>query len=238
MNVSGSLTAQQAPCGRLVDAERYQDQDEEVVITREVDYACGCRSIQHEYHDGSVAAGLSGTMARSSWTNCSRPNRQRASRRVAWRCDKPARAGSRCERPRCTASAPHDRADTAGRRQPPVTPSHDVVLVGGGGAGLRAAIAIAETNPRLEHRGRLQGLPDAEPHGLRRGRRRGRHRARTTASTSTPTTPSPAATGCAIRTPSRRSSRKRPRSCCGSSTGAARGAASPTAGSPCAPSAA
>jgi len=30
-----------------------------------------------------------------------------------------------------------------------LTPSHDVVLVGGGGAGLRAAIAIAETNPRL-----------------------------------------------------------------------------------------
>ncbi|HIB33121.1 MAG TPA: FAD-binding protein, partial [Candidatus Marinimicrobia bacterium] len=25
--------------------------------------------------------------------------------------------------------------------------SHDIVMVGGGGAGLRAAIAIAETNP-------------------------------------------------------------------------------------------
>jgi fumarate reductase flavoprotein subunit len=30
-----------------------------------------------------------------------------------------------------------------------VTPDHDVVLIGGGGAGLRAAIAVAETNPRL-----------------------------------------------------------------------------------------
>ena len=54
MNVSGSMTSQQA-CGCLVDAERYQDKDEDVVITQRVDYACGCRSIQHEYHDGSMS---------------------------------------------------------------------------------------------------------------------------------------------------------------------------------------
>ncbi len=30
-----------------------------------------------------------------------------------------------------------------------MAPTHDVLIVGGGGAGLRAAIAIAETNPRL-----------------------------------------------------------------------------------------
>ena len=53
--------------------------------------------------------------------------------------------------------------------------SHDVLIVGGGGAGLRAAIAIAEAAPRLSRGHRLQGLPDAQPHRLRRGR--GRRRA-------------------------------------------------------------
>ena len=45
----------QAPCGQLVDGETYQDQDEEVLVTEVLDYACGCRSIRHEYHDGSVS---------------------------------------------------------------------------------------------------------------------------------------------------------------------------------------
>ncbi len=49
---------------------------------------------------------------------------------------------------------------------------HDVLVIGGGGAGLRAAIAIAETEPASARRDRLQGLPDAQPHRLGRGRRR------------------------------------------------------------------
>ena len=48
--------------------------------------------------------------------------------------------------------------------------AHDVLLVGGGAAGLRAAIGIAETNPEPQRGRCLEGLSDAEPHGVRRGR--------------------------------------------------------------------
>jgi len=50
-----SFMQQQAPCGRLVDGETYQDRDEETLLTLEVDFACGCRTVHHEYHDGSVS---------------------------------------------------------------------------------------------------------------------------------------------------------------------------------------
>ena len=50
-----SFTQQRSPCGRLVDGETYQDRDEETLLTLEVDFACGCRTIRHEYHDGSVS---------------------------------------------------------------------------------------------------------------------------------------------------------------------------------------
>ncbi len=50
-----SFTNQKAPCGRIVDGESYQDRDEEVLVTEALDYACGYRSIRHEYHDGGVS---------------------------------------------------------------------------------------------------------------------------------------------------------------------------------------
>ena len=43
-----------APCGRIVDAEHYQEQDEGFLVADNLYFACGCRSITHEYDDGSV----------------------------------------------------------------------------------------------------------------------------------------------------------------------------------------
>jgi hypothetical protein len=49
-----TFQSQQAPCGRIVDGEHYQDSDDETLVSDNWYYACGCRSIRHEYHDGSV----------------------------------------------------------------------------------------------------------------------------------------------------------------------------------------
>ena len=53
--VATGFKAQQAPCGRIVDGEVYQDRDDETLLTLEFDFACGCRTIRHEYHDGSLS---------------------------------------------------------------------------------------------------------------------------------------------------------------------------------------
>jgi hypothetical protein len=52
---NASFKHQQAPCGQVVDGEHYEDRDEESLVTDELDFACGCRCICHEYHDGSVS---------------------------------------------------------------------------------------------------------------------------------------------------------------------------------------
>jgi len=49
------FTGEKAPCGRIVDGERCQDADEECLLSDELFYACGCRSLRHEYHDGGVS---------------------------------------------------------------------------------------------------------------------------------------------------------------------------------------
>jgi hypothetical protein len=46
--------AEQAPCGKIVAGDHYQDQDDQGLVIRDEYYDCGCRRIRHEYHDGST----------------------------------------------------------------------------------------------------------------------------------------------------------------------------------------
>ncbi len=55
MDPAGAFKNQQAPCGKTVDGERYEDRDEEVMLTEQHWYACGCVTTRHEYHDGGVS---------------------------------------------------------------------------------------------------------------------------------------------------------------------------------------
>jgi hypothetical protein len=48
------FTGERAPCGRLVDADRSRDDDFEGLRFDDMTYACGCRRVQHEFHDGSM----------------------------------------------------------------------------------------------------------------------------------------------------------------------------------------
>ena len=55
MAATSILFAQEkAPCGRIVEGEHFQDQDGDGLVTDNFYYSCGCRTIRHEYHDGSV----------------------------------------------------------------------------------------------------------------------------------------------------------------------------------------
>ena len=54
VGTTAHFTREQAPCGRIVDGEHYRDGDQEGLVIRDEYYACGCRRIRHEYHDGSI----------------------------------------------------------------------------------------------------------------------------------------------------------------------------------------
>lgn len=48
------FVAEKAPCGKIVDGEHYLDRDDEGLLIKDDLYACGCRRIRHEFHDGSI----------------------------------------------------------------------------------------------------------------------------------------------------------------------------------------
>ena len=52
------FTSEKAPCGRAVDGERLRDRDDECLLSDELFYDCGCRTVRHEYHDGTVSCSV------------------------------------------------------------------------------------------------------------------------------------------------------------------------------------
>jgi hypothetical protein len=47
------FTNEKAPCGRWVNGSRYFEDDGSGIRCDDVTYDCGCRSIEHQFHDGS-----------------------------------------------------------------------------------------------------------------------------------------------------------------------------------------
>ncbi|MGH3859639.1 hypothetical protein [Actinokineospora sp.] len=45
---------EKAPCGKLHDGMRHQENDDEGLSIDDLRYSCGCRRIRHVYHDGSI----------------------------------------------------------------------------------------------------------------------------------------------------------------------------------------
>jgi hypothetical protein len=50
-----SLEGRRAPCGQVVTVASHHERDEDCLLTEVFEYACGCRRIRHEYHDGSFS---------------------------------------------------------------------------------------------------------------------------------------------------------------------------------------
>ena len=48
-----SFEGERAPCGRLGHADRNEAEDEDGLVMELTVYACGCKSLHREYHDGS-----------------------------------------------------------------------------------------------------------------------------------------------------------------------------------------
>lgn len=54
ISTTAEFTAEKAPCGKVVDGRRHQEDDDNGLLFDDKTYACGCRRIRHVFHDGSV----------------------------------------------------------------------------------------------------------------------------------------------------------------------------------------
>ena len=46
--------ARRAPCGQVRDGESFVTEDQQGLMTEDLQFACGCRESKEEFHDGSV----------------------------------------------------------------------------------------------------------------------------------------------------------------------------------------
>ena len=53
VGTSTGFIKEKAPCGRRVRGSRYHEDDGSGMLCDDVNYACGCRTIVHIFHDGS-----------------------------------------------------------------------------------------------------------------------------------------------------------------------------------------
>ena len=53
VGTSTSFTQERAPCGKHVSGSRYHEDDGSGMQCDDINYSCGCRSILHQFHDGS-----------------------------------------------------------------------------------------------------------------------------------------------------------------------------------------
>jgi hypothetical protein len=54
ISTSVPFTAEKAPCGKLMDGRRHQEDDDDGLRFDDLIYACGCRQTRHVFHDGSM----------------------------------------------------------------------------------------------------------------------------------------------------------------------------------------
>jgi hypothetical protein len=54
LSATTNVTAEQAPCGKVMNGRRHQEDDDEGLVFDDTTYDCGCRRIRHTFHDGSV----------------------------------------------------------------------------------------------------------------------------------------------------------------------------------------
>lgn len=53
-----SVMTENAPCGKQARTHWYRDTDDDGLILENLIYACGCRYVYHQFHDGSGRARL------------------------------------------------------------------------------------------------------------------------------------------------------------------------------------